>query len=110
MNVEVGVYHHATGIDASSSASLAAYINTLTYGPSSAVNKVTSGLYWFVLAVLPWCNMRLTVAAATMRSLESICVCKYRSPEPSKATVWTSEGTNWRPQKSTGWKHISAVS
>lgn len=28
---EVGTYHHATGVDASSSASLAAYINTLTY-------------------------------------------------------------------------------
>ncbi|EWC47237.1 hypothetical protein DRE_03356 [Drechslerella stenobrocha 248] len=28
---EIGTYHHVTGIDASSSASLAAYINTLTY-------------------------------------------------------------------------------
>ncbi|PUU73070.1 Chs5p-Arf1p-binding proteins-domain-containing protein [Tuber borchii] len=28
---EIGTYHHVTGVDASSSASLAAYINTLTY-------------------------------------------------------------------------------
>jgi hypothetical protein len=43
-----GVYHHVTGVDASSSASLAAYINTLTYAPYDKANKVVSGLYWFV--------------------------------------------------------------
>jgi hypothetical protein len=43
-----GVYHHVTGIDASSSASLAAYINTLTYAPYDKANKVVSGLYWYV--------------------------------------------------------------
>nr|OQO27195.1 hypothetical protein B0A51_05079 [Rachicladosporium sp. CCFEE 5018] len=41
---QVGVYHHVTGIDASSSASLAAYINTLTYTPTDKINRVTSGL------------------------------------------------------------------
>jgi len=41
----VGVYHHVTGIDASSSASLAAYINTVTYTPNDKQNKVVSGLY-----------------------------------------------------------------
>lgn len=45
-SLKVGVYHHVTGIDASSSASLAAYINTLTYSPHDRTNKVTSGLYW----------------------------------------------------------------
>jgi hypothetical protein len=44
-----GVYHHVTGVDASSSASLAAYINTLTYAPYDKANKVVSGLYWYVL-------------------------------------------------------------
>ncbi|KAF2473330.1 bud site selection protein 7 [Lindgomyces ingoldianus] len=42
---QVGVYHHVTGIDASSSASLAAYINTLTYSPHDKQHKVVSGLY-----------------------------------------------------------------
>ena len=44
--MKVGVYHHVTGVDASSSASLAAYINTLTYSPNDKLNKVTSGIYW----------------------------------------------------------------
>jgi len=46
--LQIGVYHHVTGVDASSSASLAAYINTLTYrehGPS-AQTKIVEGLYW----------------------------------------------------------------
>ena len=43
---QIGVYHHVTGIDASSSASLAAYINTLTYSQHDKQNKVVSGLYW----------------------------------------------------------------
>ncbi|KAK6333865.1 hypothetical protein TWF730_004048 [Orbilia blumenaviensis] len=38
---EIGTYHHVTGIDASSSASLAAYINTLTY--SIGENQVWFG-------------------------------------------------------------------
>lgn len=46
---QVGVYHHVTGIDASSSASLAAYINTLTYSPYDKQHKVVSGLYWYCL-------------------------------------------------------------
>ena len=44
---QVGVYHHVSGIDASSSASLAAYINTLTYSPHDKQHKVVSGLYWY---------------------------------------------------------------
>lgn len=46
--LQTGIYHHVTGVDASSSASLAAYINTLTYkdnGPS-ATSKIVEGLYW----------------------------------------------------------------
>ncbi|CAK7216042.1 bud site selection protein [Sporothrix bragantina] len=44
---QVGVYHHVTGVDASSSASLAAYINTLTYREpgAAATMKITEGLY-----------------------------------------------------------------
>lgn len=46
MKLKISVYHHVTGIDASSSASLAAYINTLTYSPNDKLNKIVSGLYW----------------------------------------------------------------
>lgn len=49
--LQLGVYHHVTGIDASSSASLAAYINTLTYSPHDKQNKVVSGLYWYAALV-----------------------------------------------------------
>lgn len=44
---QTGVYHHVTGVDASFSASLAAYINTLTYkdnGPN-AISKIVEGVY-----------------------------------------------------------------
>lgn len=40
---ETGLYHHVTGVEASSSASLAAYINTLVF--SDVSKKVISGLY-----------------------------------------------------------------
>jgi murein endopeptidase len=48
---QTGIYHHVTGVDASSSASLAAYINTLTYkehGPNSTT-KIVEGVYWYVV-------------------------------------------------------------
>ena len=46
---QIGVYHHVTGVDASSSASLAAYINTLTYkehGQQQSA-KIVEGVYWY---------------------------------------------------------------
>lgn len=44
---QTGVYHHVTGVDASSSASLAAYINTLTYKETnSSTTKIVEGVYW----------------------------------------------------------------
>lgn len=46
MSLQTGVYHHVTGIDASSSASLAAYVNTLTFSPLDKTHKVVSGIYW----------------------------------------------------------------
>jgi Chs5-Arf1p-binding protein BUD7/BCH1 len=42
---QTGVYHHVTGVDASSSASLAAYVNTLVYNSADKTHKVISGLY-----------------------------------------------------------------
>lgn len=49
ISAQFGVYHHVTGVDASSSASLAAYVNTLVYNPQDKTHKVVSGLYWCVL-------------------------------------------------------------
>ncbi len=50
--LQIGVYHHVTGVDASSSASLAAYINTLTHTEphgQQGQTKIAEGLYWFVI-------------------------------------------------------------
>ena len=52
------MYHHVTGVDASSSASLAAYINTLTYQPHDKQNKVISGLYWYDRASPKYMGLR----------------------------------------------------
>lgn len=47
VHLQIGVYHHVTGVDASSSASLAAYINTLTYKEThQSLTKIVEGLYW----------------------------------------------------------------
>lgn len=52
MHTKTGSYHFVTGVDASSSASLAAYLNTLTYaigegksGPKSTGWKIVTGVY-----------------------------------------------------------------
>ena len=47
--LQTGIYHHVSGVDASSSASLAAYINTLTYKETNqSTTKIVEGLYWYV--------------------------------------------------------------
>lgn len=47
--LQIGVYHHVTGVDASSSASLAAYINTLTYKEThQSTTKIVEGIYWYL--------------------------------------------------------------
>ncbi|OQN95416.1 hypothetical protein B0A48_18431 [Cryoendolithus antarcticus] len=68
---QVGVYHHVTGIDASSSASLAAYINTLTYTPTDKVNRVTSGLYCCYNA---FSRVDMRVQVQIPGTVESYCV------------------------------------
>lgn len=53
---QLGTYHYVSGVDASSSASLAAYLNSLTYAvednsawfSKSTAFKVRNGCYWFV--------------------------------------------------------------
>ncbi|KAG9591992.1 chaps-domain-containing protein, partial [Aureobasidium melanogenum] len=68
---QVGVYHHVTGTDASSSASLAAYINTLVYSPHDKTNKVTSGLYCCYNA---FSRLDMRVQVQIPGTVESYCV------------------------------------
>lgn len=50
LGAQIGIYHHVTGVDASSSASLAAYINTLTYKESAqSTTRIVEGIYWHVV-------------------------------------------------------------
>ncbi|CAG8613349.1 15147_t:CDS:2 [Acaulospora colombiana] len=52
---EVGSYHYVSGVDASSSATLAAYLNSLTYAleethawfSKSSAWRIRSGVYWY---------------------------------------------------------------
>ena len=54
---QLGTYHYVSGVDASSSASLAAYLNSLTYAvednaawfSKSTAFKVRNGCYWCVV-------------------------------------------------------------
>lgn len=67
----VGVYHHVTGIDASSSASLAAYINTLIYSTPDKTQRITSGLYCCYNA---FSRLDMRVQVQIPGTVESYCV------------------------------------
>lgn len=68
---QIGVYHHVTGVDASSSASLAAYVNTLTFNPIDKTHKVVSGLYCCYNA---FSHLDMRVEVKIPGSVESYCV------------------------------------
>ncbi|EQL33754.1 hypothetical protein BDFG_04287 [Blastomyces dermatitidis ATCC 26199] len=70
-NNQTGVYHHVTGVDASSSASLAAYVNTLTYSPVDKNHKVVSGIYCCYNA---FSHVDMRVEVKIPGSLESYCI------------------------------------
>ena len=75
IELQIGVYHHVTGVDASSSASLAAYINTLTYKENhQSTSKIVQGVYW--LGSRPFDRAAANVSTAvTMHSRDSTCAC-----------------------------------
>lgn len=92
---QLGSYHYVSGVDASSSASLAAYINSLTYSiddnstwfSKSTAWKVRSGCYWQV-------NLRLYFASV----LSCPCFTNFNTGRsvvsmPSRAwiCVWMSK-------------------
>ncbi|KAK4228596.1 Bud site selection protein 7 [Podospora fimiseda] len=82
-----GVYHHVTGIDASSSASLAAYINTLAYkefGPS-ATTKTLEGTYCCYNA---FSRVDMRVHAPFPGSVESYCIDERGEKRKATDELW----------------------
>ncbi|KAL8408940.1 hypothetical protein RB594_007400 [Gaeumannomyces avenae] len=82
-----GVYHHVTGVDASSSASLAAYINTLTYKDhgQAATAKIVQGVYCCYNA-LSRLDMRVHVTIPG--SVESYCVDERGEKKKATDDLW----------------------
>ncbi|KAL1609931.1 bud site selection protein [Paraconiothyrium brasiliense] len=82
---QVGVYHHVTGIDASSSASLAAYINTLTFSPHDKQHKVVSGLYCCYNA---FSRLDMRVQVYIPGTVESYCIDERGDKRVATDELW----------------------
>ncbi|OCK79280.1 chaps-domain-containing protein [Lepidopterella palustris CBS 459.81] len=82
---QFGVYHHVSGVDASSSASLAAYINTLTYSPHDKTNKVVSGLYCCYNA---FSRLDMRVQVAIPGTVESYCIDERGDKRVASDDLW----------------------
>ncbi|KAL8825550.1 MAG: hypothetical protein Q9170_007752 [Blastenia crenularia] len=84
-NKQNGVYHHVTGIDASSSASLAAYVNTLTYNPNDKSSKVISGLYCCYNA---FSRLDMRVDVKIPGGVESYCIDERGDKRVASDALW----------------------
>lgn len=86
---QVGVYHHVTGVDASSSASLAAYINTLTYtkDPHSQTptTKIIEGVYCCYNA---FSRLDMRVHVTIPGTVESYCVDERGEKRKATEDLW----------------------
>ncbi|KAF2661254.1 chaps-domain-containing protein [Lophiostoma macrostomum CBS 122681] len=82
---QVGVYHHVTGIDASSSASLAAYINTLTYSTHDKQHKVVSGTYCCYNA---FSRLDMRVQVFIPGTVESYCIDERGDKRVATDELW----------------------
>ncbi|CBF83367.1 ChAPs family protein [Aspergillus nidulans FGSC A4] len=82
---QTGVYHHVTGIDASSSASLAAYVNTLVASPLDKANKVVSGIYCCYNA---FSHLDMRVEVKIPGSLESYCIDERGDKRVATDALW----------------------
>ncbi|ORY62392.1 bud site selection protein [Pseudomassariella vexata] len=83
-----GVYHHVTGVDASSSASLAAYINTLTYNKEhgqAATHKIVEGLYCCYNA---FSRLDMRVHVTIPGTVESYCVDERGEKRKATDELW----------------------
>ncbi|KAK3389179.1 Chs5p-Arf1p-binding proteins-domain-containing protein [Podospora didyma] len=84
---QLGVYHHVTGVDASSSASLAAYINTLTYKEfgQNAIAKTVEGTYCCYNA---FSRVDMRVHAPFPGSVESYCIDERGEKRKATDELW----------------------
>ncbi|KAF4984782.1 hypothetical protein FZEAL_73 [Fusarium zealandicum] len=84
---QTGVYHHVAGVDASSSASLAAYINTLTYKESgpNATNKIVEGVYCCYNA---FSRLDMRVHVSIPGTVESYCVDERGEKRQASEELW----------------------
>lgn len=82
---QLGVYHHVLGIDASSSASLAAYVNTLTHNSTDKIHKVISGLYCSYNA---FSNLDMRVEVKIPGSVESYSVDEKGDKRVASDVLW----------------------
>ncbi|KAH7088444.1 Chs5p-Arf1p-binding proteins-domain-containing protein [Paraphoma chrysanthemicola] len=82
---QIGVYHHVSGIDASSSASLAAYINTLTYSQHDKQHKVVSGLYCCYNA---FSRLDMRVQVYIPGTVESYCIDERGDKRVATDELW----------------------
>ncbi|KAL9102364.1 MAG: hypothetical protein Q9163_002486 [Psora crenata] len=80
-----GVYHHVTGVDASSSASLAAYVNTLVYSPNDKTQKVVSGIYCCYNA---FSHLDMRVDVKIPGGVESYCIDERGDKRVASDTLW----------------------
>lgn len=86
---QTGVYHHVTGVDASSSASLAAYINTLTYSTKEhgqqASHKIVEGLYCCYNA---FSRIDMRVHVTIPGTVESYCLDERGEKRKATDDLW----------------------
>ncbi|KAH6419194.1 hypothetical protein HBI14_092180 [Parastagonospora nodorum] len=82
---QIGVYHHVSGIDASSSASLAAYINTLTYSQHDKQHKVVSGIYCCYNA---FSRLDMRVQVWIPGTVESYCIDERGDKRVATEELW----------------------
>ncbi|KAF2431196.1 chaps-domain-containing protein [Tothia fuscella] len=82
---QIGIYHHVTGIEAASSASLAAYINTLTHTPHDKQNKLASGLYCCYNA---FSRLDMRVQVQIPGTVESYCIDERGDKRVASDDLW----------------------
>ncbi|KAI1179376.1 chaps-domain-containing protein [Nemania sp. FL0916] len=82
-----GVYHHVTGVDASSSASLAAYINTLTYKEhgQAPTHKIVEGVYCCYNA---FARLDMRVHVTIPGTVEAFCVDERGEKRKATDELW----------------------
>ncbi|KAJ8112119.1 hypothetical protein ONZ43_g5469 [Nemania bipapillata] len=84
---QTGVYHHVTGVDASSSASLAAYINTLTYKEhgQAPTHKIVEGVYCCYNA---FSRLDMRVHVTIPGTVEAFCVDERGEKRKASDELW----------------------